>query len=200
MKKQIITKLCGLLCATASMSPSFSQTTAMLPNHIFDAKTNFDYTLAVSDYTPAATAAVPFTNVSTKVQNSFTRSFADIKNAQWYKLNKSMYLATFTNTDGRTTRAFFSKNGFIDYVINKGDEKSLPKDERHLIKAAYVDYNIGKVSEVNAAGTNVWVVNLQDADNLIIARIADNGLDELAHYQTHAAVKATRKGTVIIPK
>ena len=95
------------------------------------------------------------------------------------------YLAEF-NMDGRSTRAMFYKNGDIFYTISEGSEKDLPAEVRRQIKSNYVDYIITKVSEINSDNHSAWVVNLHDDNHLIIARVIDGALDELAHYKTQS--------------
>jgi len=198
MKKQLLAPFLGLLCAATITSTSFAQTTASASVPASDKNFNFDYSLALNNNTPSAARVLSPNEVTTKATRSFDKSFKEATNAKWYAIDKKTYLATFTHKDGRESRALFAKNGYIYYAISFGNEQSLPKEERRNIKSNYVDYNIGRVSEVSALGQKVWVVNLQDADNLVIARSADGALDELEHYQTHA--KTTKKGRVIIPQ
>ena len=199
MKKQI-TRLSTLVCAATLTTGSFAQTTAMMPGPVFDAKNNLEYAFTADDNTPPATSAVPYSAVSPKARQSFDKSFKDAANAQWYALDKRTYLATFTSKDGRDSRAAFSKNGYMYYAISNGDEKSLPKEERHVIKSNYIDYNISRVAEVNADGQKIWVVNLEDDDNVVVARTEKGSLDELARFKTHMPEKKHRKGKVIIPQ
>jgi len=83
--------------------------------------------------------------------------------------------------------------------VRFGSEKDLPKAERKMIKSNYVDYSIGTATEVNlGSDKHAWVVNLEDTGNLVLVRIMDGRLDELAHYYTHEQIK-TRKARIVIP-
>jgi len=199
MKKQFKAYLLTLLSATAIINSSFAQTTAMYQPVAAITKSD-EYTLTTADKAPAATTAIPVNEVSPKALRSFDKSFKDITAPQWYALDKRSYLATFTSKDGRSSRALFGKNGYMYYTIHFGNEKSLPKEERRLVKSNYVDYTIGRVSEVSADGQKAWIVNLQDDNDLVVARVTNGAIDELAHYQTHLKERKHKKSKVIIPE
>jgi len=198
MKKQFKACLLTLFSATAIINSSFAQTTAMYQPVVAITK-NADYTITSSEKAPA-TNAIPVNEVSPKALRSFDKSFKDITNPQWYALDKKSFLATFTNTDGRSSRVLFGKNGYMYYTIHYGNEKSLPKEERRLIKSNYVDYTIGRVSEVRVEGQKAWIANLQDDNDLVVVRLTNGVIDELAHYQTHLKERKHKKSKVIIPE
>jgi hypothetical protein len=139
----------------------------------------------------------PVANVNTKVLNAFTSDYKNATNITWYVVNRN-YLAMF-DWNGLKAHAMIGKNGYTIYNVRYGTEKDLPAAVRRLIKSNYVDYTIGKVSEVNVEGQNAWLVNLEDENNLVIARVMDDALEEMAHYQTHLQPKKHRKARIVIP-
>ena len=120
--------------------------------------------------------------ISDKIQNSFNRSFSNGKNDQWFLINKKVFGVNFDN-NGRYSRAAFTKNGAMLYCVMQGSEQHLPKEDRKAIKSNYVDYNITHVAEVTSQGRTVWIANLQDEHNLVVVRVADGTLDEIANYK-----------------
>ena len=146
--------------------------------------------------TPAPAAEMAATDVATKAVNSFNKSYKNAENVKWFAQNRN-YIAMF-DWNGLKAHALLGKNGAIHYDVRYGNEKDLPANMRRLIKSNYVDFAIGKAVEVNVEGKNAWVVNLQDADNIVIARVMDGALDELARYDTHP--KLHKKARIIIPR
>ena len=107
------------------------------------------------------------------------------------------------NYHDRKTTALFTKNGYNIYAFAYSTEKDLPRDSRRMLKSMYVDFDILNAIEIHApeVKTPIWLVNLQSEDNIVIARIAEGGVDEFARYDTKPkATKKQRKGHVIIPK
>ncbi len=204
MKKQIFAYVLALISSTATISNSFAQTAAVSNQSEAIAKTSFDLSTSSfnnTDDAPPASTALSITAVSPKAVKSFDKSFKEVTSPVWYAVNKNSYLATFTDKDGRSSRALFAKNGYIHYTINYGTEKNLPKEARRLIKSYYVDYNIGRVSEVSVDLQKVWIVNLQDDENIVIARVTSDGtIDELAQYPTKLKEKKHRKGSISFPQ
>ena len=112
-------------------------------------------------------------------------------------MNKE-YIALF-DWDGLKAHAVLGKKGQTVYSVRSESEKNLPTDARNVIKSNYVDYTIGNVSEVNSEGHNTFIVNLENNDNLIIVRVENGILEEVAHYQTHATKTLHKKAHIIIP-
>ena len=154
--------------------------------------------LAITNNNTAATP-IPNSEVNSKVTHLFNKNYKDAANVKWYNNGKG-YLAMF-DWAGAKAHAAFGKDGYWYYDVRYGTENDLPATVKKTIKSNYVDYSIGKVTEVNVGLDKAWVVNLEDADNLVIARVMDNRLDELAHYTTHAPVKTLhKKARIVIPK
>ena len=196
MKKQLIAGLCGFFALTLATTNINAQDLAMART-VIDSKLQLEYSMADINSTAGA-SKLTAAEVSPKALKSFNKSFKNTT-PTWYAVNKN-YLATF-NMNGRNTRALLAKNGYVIYSISYGQESSLPKDVRRTLKSNYIDHRIGSVSEVKAGEHQAWVVNLQDDNELVVARVLEGSLDELQHFTTKPPQpKKTRRGRIIIPK
>lgn len=119
-------------------------------------------------------------NVSRAVTKSFDKSFPDAQNTQWFKVNRR-YLVDFISKDLKN-RALYQKNGAMIYHLAYGTEQNLPDDVRKVVKSNYVDYNITHAIKVEQDNRNIWVVNLEDKNKLILVRIEDGALEEVGNY------------------
>jgi hypothetical protein len=193
MKKKIIKSLLGLLSAVVILNSSYAQTTAMLPPNTSDQKTKHAYNL--NNPEPVSKdKALSANEVSSKAIRTFERNFKHTTNQQWYGLKGNTYLTTFIDKEGRDSRVLFAKNGYMIYAISYGEEQILPIAYRRQIKSRYVDYSIGRVIEINVDDQKVWVINLEDANTIVIARLTEEGiLDELEHYQKRLLTKKHRR-------
>jgi hypothetical protein len=95
----------------------------------------------------------------------FEKAYKNAENIQWFH-NGNGYLAMF-DLGGMKAHASFSKNGYWYYDARFGTETDLPPSVRKQVKWNYVDYTIGKATEVNVAGQKAWVVNVSDINNLV---------------------------------
>lgn len=133
---------------------------------------------------------VPGTLVSPKALKSFRQHFKQAEDATWYD-NGNVYIAKYL-TDGRSSRTAIQKNGFVLYSIVYGTEKNLPDEARRIIKANYLDFEIGHVSEVESMGLSAYIINIEKDNELYTLRYSDGGLDELAHYKNPPDRPASR--------
>jgi hypothetical protein len=193
MKKLFSSFLYGCIAISGSIPQAQAQDLAFESGNL----KNKDATvLALASNT---STTMPLANVNTKVIRQFTKFYKEAQNVKWYKANNG-YLAMFDWT-GVKAHAFYGKHGYWYYDVRFGTEKDLPKAERRMIKSNYVDYSIGSATEVNLGNNRrAWVINLEDADNLVIVRIIDGSMDELASYPTHTQVKTHRKARIVIPQ
>jgi hypothetical protein len=145
--------------------------------------------LAITNNLPAGK---PLAKVNSKVAHLFIKYYKNAENVKWY-YNGNGYLAIF-DWDGVKTHACYGKDGYWYYDLRFGTEKDLPAAERRLIKSNYVAYTIGRATEVNLGNNQqAWIVNVEDADNLVLVRIIDRHLEELAHYDTHYPSHGSKK-------
>jgi len=119
-------------------------------------------------------------NVTKKVANAFQSSFKNAVNPTWYRLDKD-YLVKFITGD-MNNQALYKRNGALVYQISYGHENNLPKEVRRLVKSNYIDFNIVQTINVQENNRNIWVINLEDNDKLIIARVEDGALEEVSNF------------------
>lgn len=119
-------------------------------------------------------------NVTEKVTESFNSFFKDAYDQRWFKADKN-FLVKFMASDQKNT-ALFKKNGNLIYHISYGHEKDLPAEIRKLVKSNYVDFSITSAIKVEQDDRKIWVVNLEDAKKLILVRVENEELEEVASY------------------
>lgn len=115
-------------------------------------------------------------SVPEKVDEAFQSSFKQAQEPEWYMANKN-FLVKFINNDMKNS-ALFRKNGQLVYNIAYGYEKDLPENVSDLVKQKYKGYNIVVAFNVKQEGRNIWVVNLENDKNIVMARIEEGVLDE----------------------
>jgi hypothetical protein len=130
---------------------------------------------------PLVTVTATTKKIPDRIWKSFSGYFANAENPRWYTINKN-YLVKYMIYDEQN-RALFTKRGNLVYHISYGYEKSLPEDLRKQIKSSYYDFDITRAIKVSEAGREIWVVNLEDAKNLILVRLEDGGLEEVQKLQ-----------------
>ncbi len=122
----------------------------------------------------------PSTQVSKEVTTAFLKSFPEAKKPVWYQLNKN-YLVKFITKD-QTNRALYKKSGQLIYHIRYGHVQNLPEDIRKLVKANYVEYNITSVIFINQDAREIWLINVENKDKLIIVRYEDGEMQQVDNY------------------
>jgi hypothetical protein len=194
MKKLLKPLLFGCIALGGALQLVQAQDLAFVSNNI---NTDPATLLSIASNT-ATTPPIPLTEVNSKVVRRFSNAYTNAQNVKWYNSGKG-YLAFF-DIAGTKAQAYFGKGGYWYYDARFGTEKDLPADIRRTLKSNYVDYAIGKTTKVNVGPETAWIVNLQDDNNLVIARVMNNQIDEMAHYDTHLPVKKLhKKARIVIP-
>lgn len=139
----------------------------------------------------SAIKTLPPVTVTTKkipanVWYGFSKYFTEAENPRWYEINKK-YLVKFMTYD-KANRALFTKKGRIIYHISYGYEKNMPEEPGRQIKAAYPDYEIMRAIKVSQAGREVWVINLEDVNSLIILRVEEEEMEEIQRLKKLSAL------------
>ena len=162
MKKQLISCICGGLASMLTVNISSAQEDSFKE-------------------LPTITVSASTSNVSAKVNKSFSQYFKGATHQRWYQLEKN-FLVKFIQND-QENRALFTKNGSLVYHISYGAEKNLPSDVRGLVKSTYYDQNITRVLKVNQDKRNIWVISLEDAKDLVMIRVEDMEMEETQRMQ-----------------
>jgi len=130
---------------------------------------------------PPITVTATTKKLPENVWKNFRNYFENASNPRFYELNKN-YLAEFM-MDNKDNHALFTKKGRLIYHISYGYENSLPEDLKSQIKYAYNDYTITRAIKVTEANRTIWVVNLEDAKNLIMVRLENGEMEEVKKYE-----------------
>jgi hypothetical protein len=151
--------------------------TLLVSNSLFAQKKSLKDTAML----PAVTVTGTRVTVNEKVWKAFQNSFKDAQDAKWYKINRD-FLVKFIMED-QEQNALFNKRGAMIYNITFGTEKHLPDDIRKQVRSVYTDYNITKAISVHESDRVIWIVNLEDAKNLIVVRVEDGELEEARNFK-----------------
>lgn len=153
MKKSLISGIVATVCALSVAGSSFAQDVKSLPP-------------------VTVTATTSTTAINSKLAQIFESDFKNAVSPTWYKVNKN-YLVYFI-TEDVSNKALYRKNGHMIYHFAYGLEKNLPEDVLKMVKEAYPQYDITSTINVREYDRNIWLVNLQDYDKLLIAQV-ENG-------------------------
>jgi hypothetical protein len=133
-------------------------------------------TVAVQTLPPITITATQ-KKVPEKVWSSFHSYFANAQYPKCYEINKE-YLIKFM-TDENVNHALFTKKGEFVYHISFGHENSMPEEVKDAVKSVYYNYQITRAIKVTDGTRLVWVVNLEDAKHLILARTENGEVEEV---------------------
>lgn len=130
---------------------------------------------------PTVTITATQKTVPEKVWNNFRAYFANAENPKWFGVNKDFLIRFMTDED--LNHALFTKRGNLVYHISFGYETSMPKDIRDQVRSTYYDYNITRAIKVTEANRLIWVINLEDAKNLILVRLENGDMEEVQRFK-----------------
>lgn len=126
---------------------------------------------------PAVTVTATTVRVPAKTWRSFASYFPGAYNSRFYKVNKD-WLGKFI-LHNQENRALFTKKGYLVYHISYGYEENLPDDIRRQIKSEYYDYTITRAIKVEEDKRVIWVVNVENAKELILLRLEDGNMENV---------------------
>lgn len=165
MKKSTLAGIVAGVCALSVAGSSFAQDVKSLPP-------------------VTVTATTSTTAINSKLARIFESDFQNAVSPTWYKVNKN-YLVYFI-TEDVSNKALYRKNGHLIYHFAYGFEKNLPEDLRTMVKDAYPKYDITSVIQVREYDRELWLVNLQDYDKLMIARLENGQMNIITDlYKRH---------------
>jgi hypothetical protein len=82
-------------------------------------------------------------------------------------------------TDENVNHALFTKGGEFVYHISFGHEKNMPEDVRDAVKSVYYNYEITRAIKVTDGHRLAWIVNLENAKHLVLARTENGEVEEI---------------------
>lgn len=138
---------------------------------------------------PVVTITATGTSVSEKVRKAFKTSFQSAEKTRWYQENQN-YLVKFIQDD-QEHNALYRKNGQLIYHVKYGNGENLPYAVKNQVKSKYNGYQIARVFNVIQDSRNVWIVNLENDDYMIMSRIEGGVLDEVSRLKNITNAKGT---------
>lgn len=142
---------------------------------------------------PVVTITATGTSVSEKVWNAFKTSFKSAEKTRWYQANQN-YLVNFIEDD-QEHNALYRKNGQLMYHVKYGNTDNLPYAVKNQIMAKYKDYSIARVFNVIQDSRNVWVVNLENENYMVMSRIEGGVMEEVSRLKNITAKGEYSAGT-----
>ena len=121
-----------------------------------------------------------YAKVYENVKNDFDKVFPKAENVVWDNVGKN-FLAKFS-IGNVNYRALLNPKGHLIYKNTYGNEKLLPTYLRKNVKSNYVEYQITAVALVEEAGRSIWVINLEDETNYVIARVENDEIEQVRQY------------------
>ncbi len=121
--------------------------------------------------------------ISTKAIKDFAKSYKEVNGEKW-SINADGYTASYTLNE-ITNVVYYTKKGRWAASLKGYNESKMPRDIRETVKATYFDFTINYVQEIkttNTDGKAVYVVHLEDANNIILARVIDGAMDVWQRY------------------
>ena len=121
-----------------------------------------------------------YVKVYENVKTEFDKRFSNAENVVWDNVGKN-FLAKFSIGNVKY-RTLFNSKGRLIYKNTYGNEKLLPTYLRKDVKRNYVEYLITNVVLVEEANRSIWVINLEDDTNYVIARVENDEIEEVKQY------------------
>ena len=173
MKTKIIL---GSLLWLLTANNSFSQTDSKISDN--------DYAMAIVKDMPGSFATGSAIDASSlvneKVKETFDQKFLGASGLMWQVNGKKAY-ASFWK-DQLFHSALFKKNGTLVWSIVYVPQQKLPAELIQRIKSQYFlqctpeDYAITFAADVTINNRNIWVVKLENEQEILTLRSEDNNL------------------------
>lgn len=116
-------------------------------------------------------------NLNSNVRKAFERSFKNAEKIQWFRVNQN-YTVKFIE-DEQIHSALYRQNGELIYHIAYGNQANLPINLLGQVKSGYKNFSIARVFSINQDNRTVWVVNLENKEYMVMARLEDNSIVEV---------------------
>jgi len=184
MKKSILVLAVGCISA------------AMLPGHVLAQGSKNDISFTGAQNNNAPVRVVPFTYhaletadkasleasmINVKAIKDFKGRFANAKDEKWYTVKGG--LMTYFSLDGFGNRAFYDKRGHWLSSLKFFGEDKLPAGVRSIVKSSYYDFSISLVELIEIPEHFVYVIHLENATNIKIVRVSEEGeMDVLQEF------------------
>jgi len=177
MKKLIFALVAGFIPALVTTTGAYAQ------HSNYNIKFEEEIIGLENPHPPLEDNAGNLSGISTKAIKDFSRSYKNVNGEKW-SINADGYTASFIFND-ITNVVYYTKKGRWAGSLKGYSENKMPADVRATVRATYYDFAITYVQEIetsNTAGKAVYVVHLEDANNIILARVIDGAMDVWQRY------------------
>jgi hypothetical protein len=135
----------------------------------------------IAEYISVNTSAeIALNEVSSKAIKSFTKQFANVSDAKWYKTSEA-FVANFTS-NGTDTKVIYDLKGNWHCMLRTYDENTLPFDVRDLVKSKYYDYTILVVYEITHTDKVAYILKIEDSKKIKTLRVTDGNMEVIGDY------------------
>jgi hypothetical protein len=126
-------------------------------------------------------APVDRNGVNSRVVKNFVRSYKNVSNERWYKLQDG-FVSMF-NLDDINYQVAYGKKGNWIRTIRSYSEDKLSEDLRYMVKSIYYDCSINLVQEIeNPVDPVTYIIQLKGKTQIINLRIRDGEMTVLKKY------------------
>ncbi len=129
---------------------------------------------------PPGDGSLAESRVSGRALTAFSKSCPDAINAKWERVG-NFYAVDFTKSE-KKYKSLYNVKGNLIYSLFYGSENDLPRDIRKDVKREYIDYNITQAVNVNEDNRHVWLIKLDDENNLVTVAVEDGYIGELNRF------------------
>jgi len=120
--------------------------------------------------------------INRRVLKDLTKNFKEMSGENWYKTSYGFVVKFNSNHCG--CRVDYDKKGNRLYAIRTYNEGHLPEEVRQSVKAAYYEYTIALVQEIEMPRKNfTYIIHLDGKSDLINLRVHDGEMDELQAFE-----------------
>ena len=116
--------------------------------------------------------------VSPKLTSAFSKDFKDAIGQRWYKMDQN-YLVKFLTKDQKNHALYNKKGNLIYHISYLFNSFGLPKNIRGLINGKYPNCKVLTAIHIDQDARSIWVVNLKADDELILARVEEEQVEEI---------------------
>lgn len=114
---------------------------------------------------------------NTRIANKFASMFPAAQNSVWATDSKGQSVSFIS--EGRKTRAGFTNNGQLNYVITDCSLNQLSVDFQNYISKNYAGYMLVNGVDINSIGENLQQAILQNTSGFVTLQATTEGIDEI---------------------
>ena len=176
MKKILIPGFTGLFMVYVSTSLAYAQNQTSVaklqlkPGIISSAEANEENDRILPD------------EVSMKAARDFTKTYKNATYVNWYRSGDG-FVAYFIPANDVKTKVYYDKKGNYQCKVRSYAEDKLSPEIRHLVKSNYYDFNIFRVTEIQAKNKTAFIIQLEDNTSWKTIKVVDDEMEVTNDYK-----------------